>query len=112
VNRSRGDAGWRQAGNGPARRLAAVPAAAVRASDADEIDEALDDLVTTVDDLVHDLGGPAGSYPALGPVVEVEPVRRRAAAPTPVHGKAFTAAVILVLILFEFLVLAWLLSNP
>jgi hypothetical protein len=72
------------------RRLAAVPAAA-----------ALDDLVSTVDELVRDLDPePAQAVAAL-------PAR----APAEPHGRAFTVAVVVGLILFELVVLTWLLSN-
>jgi tetrahydromethanopterin S-methyltransferase subunit B len=103
----------------PGRRLAAVPAAAARTSDVDEIDEALDDLVTTVDDLVHDLDD-AGTRPVVRVfAAAADPDRGRVVVGSarslpaaPVHGRAFTIAVIAVLILFEFLVLMWLLSSP
>ena len=68
----------------------------------DYIDDALDDLLTTVDDLVRDLGIDDDE---LAAAVLRAPVGR------PVHSKAFVVGLAVVLILFELLVLAWLLSN-
>jgi hypothetical protein len=66
-----------------------------------EIDDALDGLVTTVDDLARDLA-----------FEDFEPPRRssalRVAAPRP-HGRAYLVAVMVALIAFELLVLDWIL---
>jgi hypothetical protein len=83
-------------------RLVPVSLVAEEAAEPDYVDEALDDLLTTLDDLVRDLD-----------VDEAEPeaARIRAPAGPPVHSRAFVVGLAVVLILLEFLILAWLLSN-
>jgi hypothetical protein len=120
---ARGGETGRAVHNGSGPRLVPLSVAATQAAEPDYIDEALDGLVTTVDDLVRDLAvnyaeSPPVAYPF---VTEPDPERLGllggpaapggAPAPALVHSKAFVAALVLALIAFEFVVLAWLLSN-
>jgi hypothetical protein len=105
----------------------ALSVAAAEAAEPGDIDEALDGLLATVDNLVRDLDvEEAEPSPfevgldaeRLGVVVSKAlgiPRRRgafaRTAAVPTVHSKAFVVGLGFVLIAFEFLVLAWLTSN-
>jgi hypothetical protein len=102
--------------NAPGPRLVPLSVAPDEA-EPDYIDEALDDLLMTVDDLVRDLdveeadrisfvaapdrvGAIGGRGASAGAVV-----------PPRVYSRAFLIGVGAVLIALEFVVLAWLLSN-
>jgi hypothetical protein len=114
------EAGRAAAHNGSGPYLVPVPVGAERGSEPVWIDEALDRLVDTVDDLAHDL---ESEDPRVAYAVAREPESERpvlvtgrtaaggGAPETWVHSKAFVATVIAVLIVFELLVLMWLLSG-
>jgi hypothetical protein len=72
--------------------------------------EPLDDLVSTVDDLVRGLDDSAfaNGVESRPPVVAGRDLYRTAPV---VHSRAFVAVVIVVLVVFELVVLAWLLSS-
>jgi len=99
---SRGGEPDRVGSSGAGPRLVSV--VTDQADDPDYIDDAFDDLLLTVDDLVRDLD------------VEPEPApaARVARAPKPprVWSKEFAVGVIVVSVILELLILAWLLGAP
>lgn len=103
--------------NAPGPRLVQL-AVAPDETEPDYIDEALDDLLTTVDDLVRDLDVEEAershfAEPGADRVTSIagpDELARAAVAPT-VHSRAFLIGVGAVLIAIEFLVLVWLLSG-
>ena len=114
------DAGRAGAHNGSGPYLAPVAVGAERGFEPAWIDEALDRLVDTVDDLAHDLEGedPGVAYafaresePERPVLVMHRPAAGGEATETWAHSKAFVASVIAVLIVFELLVLMWLFSG-
>jgi hypothetical protein len=115
---SRGGETSRLGRNAPGPHLVRL-AVAPDETEPDYIDEALDGLLMTVDDLVRDLDVEEAERSPFGAGPEADRVGTiggpgalaRGAPPPTVHRRAFLIGVGVVLIAFELVVLAWLLSN-
>jgi hypothetical protein len=122
MSAGRGEAGRVAARNGSGLRLVPVGVGVKRGEEAAWIDEALDRLVDTVDDLAHDLAieeteQSAGyAFPTVGDserlaLVLAATARRREPLGRRVHSTVLVVGVALVMLLLEFAVIAWLFSN-